>query len=109
MAYEKIGPFTNNQEPALSAATLNHLDEGIAEAHTRAMTPGPQGERGPAGSDGAKGDKGDQGNPGVDRPAGTETQARDTENSVARAWSSRVLNLLIEEKIAAALANHPQQ
>lgn len=33
MAYTKVGPFVNGQAPALSAANLNTMDQGIYDAH----------------------------------------------------------------------------
>jgi hypothetical protein len=33
MAYTKIGPFINGQAPALSATNLNHIEDGVHEAH----------------------------------------------------------------------------
>lgn len=88
MAYEKIGPFTNGQAPALSDANLNHLEEGIAQAHERAMTPGPQGpqgEQGPAGADGEQGPQGPagaDGEQGPQGPAGADAEPQFTEEEV---------------------------
>lgn len=97
MAYEKIGPFTNGQAPALSGANLNHLEDGIVQAHERAMTPGPEGpqgprgEQGPAGADGEqgpqgekgdKGDPGEQGQQGEQGPAGADAEPQFTEEEV---------------------------
>ena len=72
MAYEK--QTWNNDDPStpLSAARLNHIEDGIANVE---LTPGPEGPQGPAGpagpagADGAKGAKGDKGDTG---PAGAD-------------------------------------
>lgn len=82
MAYEKIGPFTNGQAPAVNGANLNHLEEGIVEAHERAMTPGPAGPQGDAGPAGPKGDKGDKGDTGERGPAGADAEPQFTEEEV---------------------------
>lgn len=42
MAYQKVGPFRNDAEPALSAETMNHLEAGIDAAHTAADKPAPE-------------------------------------------------------------------
>ena len=73
MAYEKT-TWVNDSKPAINAANLNKIEQGIADAHAIVAEPGPQGpagpkgdagEPGPAGAKGAKGDKGDPGTPGA--------------------------------------------
>ena len=73
MAYTKT-TWVNDSEPAINAANLNKIEQGIADAHAIVAEPGPQGpagpkgdagEPGPAGAKGAKGDKGDPGTPGA--------------------------------------------
>ena len=69
MAYTKT-TWVNDSKPAINAANLNKIEQGIADAHAIVAEPGPQGpagpkgdagEPGPAGAKGAKGDKGDPG------------------------------------------------
>ena len=73
MAYEKT-TWVNDSKPAINAANLNKIEQGIADAHAIVAEPGPQGPEGPAGpkgdtgepgSAGAKGTKGDKGDPGT--------------------------------------------
>ena len=79
MAYEKT-TWVNDSKPAINAANLNKIEQGIADAHAIVAEPGPQGPAGPegpagpkgdtgepgsAGAKGAKGDKGDPGTPGA--------------------------------------------
>ena len=73
MAYTKT-TWVNDSEPAINAANLNKIEQGIADAHAVVAEPGPQGpagpkgdagEPGPAGAKGAKGDKGEPGAAGA--------------------------------------------
>ena len=73
MAYTKT-KWVNDSEPAINAANLNKIEQGIADAHAIVAEPGPQGPEGPAGPKGdagepgpagAKGAKGDKGEPGA--------------------------------------------
>lgn len=76
MAYTKT-KWVNDSEPAINAANLNKIEQGIADAHAIVAEPGPKGDAGPqglkgdkgepgaAGAKGAKGDKGDPGTPGT--------------------------------------------
>ena len=73
MAYTKT-TWVNDSEPAINAANLNKIEQGIADAHAVVAEPGPQGPEGPAGPKGdtgepgpagAKGAKGDKGEPGA--------------------------------------------
>ena len=70
MAYTKT-TWVNDSKPAINAANLNKIEQGIADAHAIVAEPGPKGdkgdpgERGAPGTDGAKGDKGDPGTPGA--------------------------------------------
>lgn len=61
MAYDKQTWKDGDKQTPLSAARLNHMEEGIAAA---SGAPGPKGDRGPAGP------KGDKGEPGPAGPAG---------------------------------------
>ena len=72
MAYTKT-TWVNDSKPAINAANLNKIEQGIADAHAIVAEPGPQGPEGPAGPKGdtgepgpagAKGAKGDKGEPG---------------------------------------------
>ena len=70
MAYTKT-KWVNDSEPAINAANLNKIEQGIADAHAIVAEPGPQGPAGPKGDTGepgpagAKGAKGDKGEPGA--------------------------------------------
>ena len=73
MAYTKT-TWVNDSKPAINAANLNKIEQGIADAHAVVAEPGPQGpagpkgdtgEPGPAGTKGAKGDKGEPGAAGA--------------------------------------------
>ena len=74
MAYEKQEWVNGSKDTPLSAARLNHIEEGIAAKAARGPKgekgdpgePGPPGADGADGADGAKGAKGDPGTPGVD-------------------------------------------
>ena len=65
MAYTKT-KWVNDSKPAINAANLNKIEQGIADAHAIVAEPGPQG---PAGPEGPAGPKGDTGEPG---PAGAK-------------------------------------
>ena len=65
MAYTKT-TWVNDSKPAINAANLNKIEQGIADAHAIVAEPGPQG---PAGPEGPAGPKGDTGEPG---PAGAK-------------------------------------
>ena len=81
MAYTKT-TWVNDSKPAINAANLNKIEQGIADAHAIVAEPGPQGPAGPEGpagpkgdtgepgSAGAKGAKGDKGEPGADGAKG---------------------------------------
>ena len=64
MAYTKT-TWVNDSEPAINAANLNKIEQGIADAHAIVAEPGPKGDKGDPGEPGPKGDKGEPG------PAGT--------------------------------------
>lgn len=72
MAYTKKTWETGN---VITADALNNMETGIADANTRAMTPGPQGEQGPKGD---KGDKGEPGTAGATGPKGDKGDKGDT-------------------------------
>ena len=70
MAYTKT-TWVNDSKPAINAANLNKIEQGIADAHAIVAEPGPKGDKGDPGPKGDKGDpgepgsKGDKGNPGA--------------------------------------------
>ena len=67
MAYTKT-TWVNDSKPAINAANLNKIEQGIADAHAIVAEPGPKGDKGDpgvAGEPGPKGDKGDPGTPGA--------------------------------------------
>ena len=63
MAYTKT-TWVNDSEPAINAANLNKIEQGIADANAIVAKPGPKGDKGDKGDTGAKGAKGDKGDPG---------------------------------------------
>ena len=66
MAYTKT-TWVNDSEPAINAANLNKIEQGIADAHAIVAEPGPKGDKGDPGAKGDKGNpgaKGDKGEPG---------------------------------------------
>ena len=65
MAYEKQEWVNGSKDTPLSAARLNHIEEGIAAKAARGPK-GDKGDPGTDGTDGAKGAKGDPGTPGAD-------------------------------------------
>ena len=46
MAYTKT-TWVNDSKPAINAANLNKIEQGIADAHAVVAEPGPQGPAGP--------------------------------------------------------------
>ena len=60
MAYEKT-TWVNDSKPAINAANLNKIEQGIADAHAIVAEPGPKGDKGDPGEPGPKGDKGEPG------------------------------------------------
>ena len=64
MAYTKT-KWVNDSKPAINAANLNKIEQGIADAHAIVAEPGPKGDKGDPGTPGTKGDKGDPGTPGT--------------------------------------------
>ncbi len=75
------------KQTVITAARMNHIEDGIEAANTRAMTPGPQGPAGPKGDPGAtgatgpagpKGDKGETGAAGAVGPAGPKGDKGET-------------------------------
>ena len=68
MAYTKT-TWVNDSKPAINAANLNKIEQGIADAHAIVAEPGPKGDKGDTGPEGPAGPKGDAGEPG---PAGAK-------------------------------------
>ena len=71
MAYEKT-TWVNDSKPAINAANLNKIEQGIADAHAIVAEPGPKGDKGDPGEPGPKGDKGEPGPAGTDGAKGTK-------------------------------------
>ena len=71
MAYTKT-TWVNDSKPAINAANLNKIEQGIADAHAIVAEPGPKGDKGDPGEPGPKGDKGDPGPAGTDGAKGTK-------------------------------------
>ena len=95
MAYEKT-TWVNDSKPAINAANLNKIEQGIADAHAVVAEPGPQGPEGPAGPKGdtgepgpagAKGAKGDKGEPGA---AGAKGDKGDPGFPTEEQWNALV-------------------
>ena len=95
MAYEKT-TWVNDSKPAINAANLNKIEQGIADAHAIVAEPGPQGPEGPAGPKGdtgepgpagAKGAKGDKGEPGA---AGAKGDKGDPGFPTEEQWNALV-------------------
>ena len=63
MAYTKT-KWVNDSKPAINAANLNKIEQGIADAHAVVAEPGPKGDKGDKGDKGNPGAKGDKGEPG---------------------------------------------
>ena len=64
MAYTKT-TWVNDSKPAINAANLNKIEQGIADAHAVVAEPGPKGDKGDPGEPGPKGDKGEPGPAGA--------------------------------------------
>src|SRR5699024_909969 len=65
---------SSDLKPAINAANLNKIEQGIADAHAIVAEPGPKGDKGDpgvAGEPGPKGDTGPQGEPGPKGDPGT--------------------------------------
>ena len=71
MAYTKT-TWVNDSEPAINAANLNKIEQGIADAHAIVAEPGPKGDKGDPGEPGPKGDKGEPGPAGTDGAKGVK-------------------------------------
>ena len=71
MAYTKT-TWVNDSEPAINAANLNKIEQGIADAHAIVAEPGPKGDKGDPGEPGPKGDKGETGPAGTDGAKGAK-------------------------------------
>ena len=75
MAYEKQTWKNDDPSTPLSAARLNHIEDGIANVELTPGPEGPQGPEGPEGPAGAKGAKGDKGETGPAGPSGADGPA----------------------------------
>ena len=70
MAYTKT-TWVNDSKPAINAANLNKIEQGIADAHAIIAEPGPKGDKGDKGDPGEAGPKGDAGPQGLKGDPGT--------------------------------------
>ena len=86
MAYTKT-EWVNDSEPAINAANLNKIEQGIADAHAIVAEPGPKGDKGDKGDTGAKGAKGDKGDPGT---PGTKGDKGDPGFPTEEQWNALV-------------------
>ena len=73
MAYTKT-EWVNDSKPAINAANLNKIEQGIADAHAIVAEPGPKGDKGDPGEPGPKGDKGNPGSKGDKGEPGFPTE-----------------------------------
>ena len=73
MAYTKT-TWVNDSKPAINAANLNKIEQGIADAHAIVAEPGPKGDKGDPGEPGSKGDKGNPGSKGDKGDPGFPTE-----------------------------------
>ena len=95
MAYTKT-TWVNDSKPAINAANLNKIEQGIADAHAVVAEPGPQGPAGPKGDTGepgpagAKGAKGDKGEPGA---AGAKGDKGDPGFPTEEQWNALVVRV----------------
>ena len=71
MAYTKT-EWVNDSKPAINAANLNKIEQGIADAHAIVAEPGPKGDKGDPGEPGPKGNKGEPGPAGTDGATGAK-------------------------------------
>ena len=86
MAYTKT-TWVNDSKPAINAANLNKIEQGIADAHAIVAEPGPKGDKGDKGDTGAKGAKGDKGDPGT---PGTKGDKGDPGFPTEEQWNALV-------------------
>ena len=86
MAYTKT-EWVNDSKPAINAANLNKIEQGIADAHAIVAEPGPKGDKGDKGDTGAKGAKGDKGEPGA---AGAKGDKGDPGFPTEEQWNALV-------------------
>lgn len=98
MAYTKT-EWVNDSEPAINAANLNKIEQGIADAHAIVAEPGPKGDKGDKGDPGtpgakgdkgAKGDPGEQGSPGTDGADGAKGDKGDPGFPTEEQWNALV-------------------
>ena len=73
MAYTKT-TWVNDSKPAINAANLNKIEQGIADAHAIVAEPGPKGDKGDPGAKGDKGDPGAKGDKGAKGEPGFPTE-----------------------------------
>ena len=89
MAYTKT-TWVNDSKPAINAANLNKIEQGIADAHAIVAEPGPKGDKGDPGEPGSKGDKGDPGAKGDKGNPGTKGDKGDPGFPTEEQWNALV-------------------
>ena len=89
MAYTKT-EWVNDSKPAINAANLNKIEQGIADAHAIVAEPGPKGDKGDPGEPGSKGDKGDPGAKGDKGNPGTKGDKGDPGFPTEEQWNALV-------------------
>ena len=89
MAYTKT-TWVNDSKPAINAANLNKIEQGIADAHAIVAEPGPKGDKGDPGEPGPKGDKGEPGAKGDKGNPGTKGDKGDPGFPTEEQWNALV-------------------
>ena len=89
MAYTKT-TWVNDSKPAINAANLNKIEQGIADAHAIVAEPGPKGDKGDPGEPGPKGDKGAKGDKGEPGAAGAKGDKGEPGFPTEEQWNALV-------------------
>ena len=89
MAYTKT-TWVNDSEPAINAANLNKIEQGIADAHAIVAEPGPKGDKGDKGDPGTPGAKGDPGEKGETGAKGAKGDKGDPGFPTEEQWNALV-------------------
>ena len=89
MAYTKT-TWVNDSKPAINAANLNKIEQGIADAHAIVAEPGPKGDKGDKGDPGTPGAKGDPGEKGETGAKGAKGDKGDPGFPTEEQWNALV-------------------
>ena len=89
MAYTKT-TWVNDSKPAINAANLNKIEQGIADAHAIVAEPGPKGDKGDKGDPGTPGAKGDPGEKGETGAKGDPGEKGDPGFPTEEQWNALV-------------------